>query len=280
VFEEVPYGAAYPYDYYDRPVYRNMVFEDVLIPKGTNALFENCRFVGVTFVEIEPNNGDENFNYVGMLESDGSQKHPDYTAMIGGTEVGDTKLHGNNLRFHHCTFEGAVVSGSSDGTAQPTQYTHVRNKLAFTGTTKFELDKVSDDDERTLFERSALLLPHMSVEMGSFSSPADAGETLELSGAIVAGLLDMRGQVNLRGTIVTTFEPVSGVAPVQGDTSPQFNTTLGYFSEGQGDLEADLPGVGLGKITVTYDPSLALPDGIDGPVEMTPIIATYTEGGK
>jgi len=286
--EEVPFGAAYPYDYYERPVHRNKVFTDLRIPKGTNPLFENCRFIGVTYIEIETANGDENFNYVGMQESDGTDKHPDFEVIVNGTTFDSTpdaqlqhgtKRLGNNVRFHDCTFEGPVVSGALDG-SQPTQFTHVRNKVTFTGDTKFDFDAVPDDDDKALFERSSLLLPHVSVEMGSFLDGASSSEVLELSGAIVAGLIDMRGQIKISGTLITTFEPISGVSPVKGDTAPQFNTTLGYFSQGQGDLEAELPTTGLGNIRLVYDPTLALPDGIDGPIELKPLIGTYRESGR
>ena len=277
--EAVPFEAEYPYDYYDRPVHRNKVFNNLRIPKGSNALFENCRFQGVTYVEIDPNNGDENFNYVGMQESDGTQKHPDYSATVGGTSVSDTKPFGNNLRFHNCKFEGPIVSGSATGT-QPAQYTHVRNKLTFTGNTDFDFDAVTDPEDKALYQRSSLLLPHISVEMGSFKDSYSSSQTLELSGAVVAGLIDMRGQIKLNGTLLTTFLPVSGEAPVKGDTAPQFNVTLGYFSQDDGDLEAKIPDTGLGKISITYDPTLALPDGILGPIELRPIRETYFEGGK
>lgn len=278
-YEEVPYGAAYPYDYYDRPVYRNKTFNGARIRVGANALFENCRFIGVTYIEVSKHNDDENFNYVGMQESDGTPKHPDYNAQVDGSTENDTKPFGNNIRFHDCTFEGPVVSGDSSGD-QPASYTHVRNKVTFTGNTSFEFDKAPDEDKRKLYERSSLLLPHISVEMGSFQDGSSSSETLELSGAVVAGLIDMRGQIDIRGTLITTFEPVSGEAPVKGDTAPQFNTTLGYFSQGQGDLEADLPSGGLGRIRVVYDPTLALPDGIDGPLELRPLIQTYHESGR
>ena len=285
--EAVPYGAAYPYDYYERPVHRNKVFNNLRIPKGTNALFENCKFQGVTFIEVDADNGDENFNYVGMQESDGTQKHPDYDAVVGGSTVSDTKPLGNNIRFHNCTFEGPIVSGQPDGN-QPDQYTHVRNKVTFTGPTSFDFDAVVDEEDRALYERSSLLLPHMSVEMGTHYDPDDPGassfdteaDPIQLSGAIVAGLIDIRGAVTLRGTLITTYLPVSGVAPVKGDTAPQFNTTLGYFDQDNGDLEAGgfTPDTGLGKIRLVYDPTLALPDGIDGPIELRPIETTYYEG--
>ncbi|MEM1107922.1 MAG: type II secretion system protein [Planctomycetota bacterium] len=280
VFEEVPFESPFPYDYYDRPVYENMVFEDTRIPLGTNALFKNCRFIGVTFIEVSPHNDDENFNYVGMQEGDGSPRHPDFDAEVNGSTVSDTKPFGNNIRFDNCRFEGPVVSGSSDGTAQPAGFTHVRNKVNFTGDTTFDFATSTTDDEQRLYERSSLLLPHMSVEMGSFVDGASSDQKLELSGAVVAGLIDMRGQIDLKGTLITTFEPVSGQAPVLGDTAPNFNTTLGYFSQGQGDLEANIPSGGLGKIRLIYDPTIALPDGIDGPIELRPLTETYHEGGQ
>ena len=276
VTEAVPYGAAHPYDFYTRPVYENMTFTNVKIPKGSNALFKNCTFIGVTFVESEMENDDPNFNYAGMQEADGSAKHPDRVVMIDGTEVADTKTVSNNLRFDGCTFEGAVA------TSAPKEYTHTRNKIAFTGNTKFEIDDSDHltEDEKRLYRRSTLLAPQYSIEMGTFVNPSDTGETLELSGTIVAGLIDMRGQIKVNGTIMTTFEPKSETGPVIGETSPQFNTTLGYFSSADGDLEAELPAGGLGVIQVRYDPTIPLPDGISGPIELVPMWGTYREGGR
>ena len=273
--EEVPYGAAHPYDYYERPVFENMTFENVTIPKGTNALFKNCRFVGVTFVDTETDNDDPNFNYAGMQESDGAQKHPDKKAVVNGVEVTDTKAVSNNLRFDGCTFEGAVVS------AVPSEYTHVRNKIAFTGRTRFLIDESPSLSaaEKQLYKRSTILAPHYSIEMGTFVAPSDSNETVKMSGTIVAGLIDMRGQVKVTGTVLTTFEPRSNEGPVIGDTSPQFNTTLGYFPKSAGDLEAELPPNGVGVIQVRYDPTLPLPDGILGAIQIEPEVATYFETG-
>lgn len=271
--EPVPYGAIYPYDHYDRPVFENMTFTDVTIPKGTNALFRNCRFIGVTFIETETDNADPDFNYAGMQREDGSLKHPDRSAMVDGVEVADTKTISNNVRFDGCTFDGSIVTDA------PEEFTHTRNKISFTGTTRFEIEDSAllSEEEKELFRRSTLLAPHYSIEMGSFIAPSDASETVELSGTIVAGVLDMRGQVRVDGTILTTFEPVSDQGPVLGQTSPQFNTTLGYFSASAGDLEAEPPTGGVGVIQIRYNPTLPLPDGILGPIELQPIVATYFE---
>ncbi len=278
--EPVPYGAAYPYDYYDRPVFENMTFTNVTIPKGLNALFKNCRFIGVTFIETATDNEDPNFAYAGMQNPDGTPKHPNLVAKVTNPDTGvvenvsDTKSISNNLRFDNCTFEGSIVTDA------PKQFTQTRNKVSFTGRTEFKIDDSAylDDAQKELFKRSTMLMPHYSVEMGTFISPNDASERLELSGTIVAGVVDMRGQIKIEGSLITTFEPQAGVAPVIGDTSPQFNTTLGYFGSASGDLEAEMPAEGLGLIQIRYDPTLAMPDGIRGPIELRPVTRTYYEG--
>ena len=275
VFESVPFEAAHPYDWYDRAIYENMTFTNVTIPRGTNALFRNCTFIGVTFVDTASDNVDPNYNYAGMMEADGSLKYPDRVASVGGADVDDTRLVSNNLRFHDCTFEGGMVS------EVPNEFTHVRNKITFTGTSRFKIDEADhlSASEKQLFKRSTILMPHYSVEMGTFVDPYASTETVELSGTIVTGLIDLRGQVKVNGTILTTFEPVSGEGPVVGETSPQFNTTLGYFSSAAGDLESELPAIGVGAISVRYDENMPLPDGILGPIEIRPVMATYFEGG-
>ncbi len=281
--EEVPYGSAHPYDYYDRPVYENMTFENVTIPKGTNALFKNCTFKGVTFVETTTGNADADYNFAGVTEADGTLKFPDLHAVVdlgaGPIAINDTKSISNNVRFDGCTFEGNIVSDTTE------RYTHIRNKITFTGRTQFKietseyLNQSSNDHLKQAAQRSTILAPHYSVEMGSFTDPTSTTETVNLSGTIVAGVIDIRGQAKLRGTILTTFEPISFEAPVIGETSPQFNTTLGYFPSGDGDLEAELPSTGVGVIQIVYDPTLALPDGIVGAVDLTPLVASYFEGG-
>ncbi|MCX5662919.1 MAG: hypothetical protein NTW19_24815 [Planctomycetota bacterium] len=276
VHESVPYGAAHPYDYYDRPVYENMTFTDVKIPKGSNALFKNCKFIGCTFVETTTANTDPNFNYVGMQLADGTLKHADKSATVGGQTVTDTKPLSNNIRFDSCKFEGAVVTDVTD------TFTVARNKLSFTGQTTFDPAAASlSSTQKALYAKSSLMAPNYSVEIGTFNNPADAGQNVTLTGTIVGGVIDMRGQVTVDGTLLTTFQPVSNTGPVLGSTSPNYNTTLGYFPSATGDLEAEAPtGPGLGNIRIRYNATRALPDGINGPIQFTPTYTTYVEGGN
>jgi hypothetical protein len=282
VTEEVPFGSPYPYDFYNRTVYRDMTFTDVRIPKGSNALFINCTFDGVTYIESNTELANQfNFNYAGMNEADGSEKHPDKYVLADpdgdpddpDNQIYDTKAESNNLRFHDCTFTGPVVTGTPNGFSQ------VRNKLTFTGNAKFDVEAspTLSSTEKRLYKRSALLAPNYSVEMGTFVAPYETTETVNLQGAVVAGLIDMRGKVSVHGSVITTFKPQADVGPVLGDSAPQFNTTLGYFSASDGDLEAELPTAGLGIIQVRYDPTIPLPDGVVGPIELRPVMATYRE---
>jgi hypothetical protein len=66
---------------------------------------------------------------------------------------------------------------------------------------------------------------------------------------------------------------------VLGETSPQFNTTLGYFSSTEGDMEAELPPSGMGVIQMRYDPTLPAMPGVEAPIELRPVMMTYSEGG-
>jgi hypothetical protein len=290
--EAVPYGADNPYDHYDRPIYYGETFEDVLIPRGTNALFVNCRFIGVTYVDTLASNTMANFNLAGtkeLVQGQLFERYPGKTVTIGGETHPSSKPFANNLRFHSCTFEGAVV------TETPVVFAHQRNKLAFTGVTQFKIASSTDltEEEKRRYRRSRLLAPQFSVEMGQVMppEPADDGsddtsgdeedsESIELTGTIIAGIIDMRGDVYVKGTIVTTYEPTSdGAGPVQDGNSPWFNTTLGYFSDEAGDKEAGDPGGARGKVHLQYDPTIPLPDGINGPVEVLPLPSTYREGG-
>jgi hypothetical protein len=272
--ETVPYNSPHPYDHYDRPVYQNMTFTNVKIPKGSNALFVNCKFVGVTFVDTTPDNGDPNYNFAGQQEADGLYKYLNVSAAVDGNVVTDTKPLSNNIRFHDCTFEGMVAAEA------PQSFAHVRNKLSFTGNTRFDLDAPSlTAAQKAMFVKSTLFAPQYSVDIGTFTQPTSAAEVTQLDGTIVAGVLDIRGQAVIDGTLISTYEPVVGDGPLTyGGNPASFNTTIGYFESSAGDGEGEIPTGGHGKIIVRYDPYRPLPDGISGPIEFRPDLDTYLEG--
>jgi hypothetical protein len=307
-YETTPLGSFSPYDLYLRPIYRGITFQNVLIPIGTNALFENCTFLGVTYVQTESLCQDPNWNYAGALEDadpgpgflirlrfgDLFSSHPD----LG--EVQDSKVLSNNLRFEDCTFLGSLAGDT------PGEYTHWRNKIQITGASRFFADPEDPDlknqpdgddlsdllaslptEQLEEMKKSSIMMPGWSVDVGSFTNEVgldpDSTPRVDLRGLIVAGILDIRGTAAVKGTLLMTFRPVSGEGPLFYDgQTDAFNTTIGYFGPNDGDGEGSDPldpdFSGFGEILLEYDPEIVLPDGIPWPILAEPIPASYREG--
>ncbi len=288
LWERTPFNAPAYTDFYIRPRYENMTFRNVKIPRGLNALFINCTFVGVTHVLSYADNTHVNWQNYGKLQWSDSQaapvpvtqpldksdfaryttgnivdgpanyaSFPDPPVIDGEVKLGaarDTKLYSNNIRFHDCLFVGSIVGDT------PTEFTQVRNKLQFTGATRFtdqhpdEPGNSSlnpDSDDLAEIEKSSMLLPNYSVDIGSFNSPTDtytgsnppAAQNVQLKGTVVAGVLDARGNTSIDGALMLTFAPVAGEGPLssggQSVGNPaNFNSTLGYFGSADGDSES------------------------------------------
>ncbi len=340
-YESMPFNAPTPVDWYYRPVFEHMIFRDVQIPEGLNGLFNDCTFVGATYVRTHAQNynyldpdksqipwneygkmvfdtttgrpkptrsrwvfGDDTSEYdpgtgscdcppldVSILPSEAippnqlilmasspidkgdipasqvaSYSAEDYDALpdpliieairdIGSgpelvpTRVTDSRLYSNNLRFHDSMFVGSIVSDV------PQEYTHVRNKIQFTGKTRFLSEHPTDNslnpEEIDLEElaKSSMMLPNFSADVGTFNSPPE--QEIKLHGAIVAGVLDVRGNAEIKGSLLLTFAPVYGEGPMQDingnpiGNPAGFNTSLGYFGPDDGDEESfdpwDLP---------------------------------------
>jgi hypothetical protein len=327
IWEKMPFNSPSYVDIYYRPRYQNMTFKNVQIPMGTNALFVNCTFIGVTYVRSYVDNTHPNWSLYGQMTWDAASGAPiastqpldksdflEYTTgnssdgpanyssfpdppVINGTirtgAARSTKQYSNNIRFHDCLFVGSIVGDA------PTAYTNVRNKLQFTGSTRFTTTNPNDaspaanPDAAALPEinKSSLLMPNYSVDVGSYGAPTDAytgagaplGQNVLLHGSIVAGVMDIRGNTRVDGALFMTFAPTFGQGPLVqngvGIGNPaNFNCTIGYFGPGDGDGESidpnTLPIVGGVRI-LGYDTDHdGIPD-VDGsqpqPSGSTPI---------
>jgi hypothetical protein len=247
-FESTSYQATY-----QRPVFRNMTFKNVRIPKGLNALFQNCTFEGTTFVELTTNitnssgntttSPGEAMNWSRQMKSGSFSNN---TVLTVNNSHGFAR--GNNLRFDNCTIKGPIASDN------PTAYSHFTNSWEFTNATKF--DNQSDGT-------ATIVAPQTNIEMGSFQDPSAAPSTL--IGVVVAGNIDIRGSSVVDGSIIVT-----------GDGAG--NTTGGWFgpSDGQTDVGADKNGR-YGRLNVRFNPLRALPDGINIPIEIIADSNTYSE---
>ncbi|WP_428940067.1 hypothetical protein [Fontivita pretiosa] len=265
--ERTPYGSTSYQATYKRPVFRNMTFKNVQIPKGLNALFDNCKFEGVTWVEGERDittstgaityDKNEGMNWAKRKVAGDTFSASKPLVGAGQTPAtGETRTRGsergNNLRFNNCTFEGPIAGNYA------TAYTHFANSWEFTGATMFN-NKVD--------QTATIVSPQVNIEMGSFTDPNSAPSTL--IGVVVAGNIDIRGSSNVDGSIIIT-----------GDGAG--NTTLAYFgaSDASTDPNSPMPEGGWGRLNIRYNPNRALPDGINLAIDLMPVIGTYSENVK
>ncbi|MGH7215261.1 MAG: hypothetical protein ACREIT_10910, partial [Tepidisphaeraceae bacterium] len=256
--ERTPFGSTSYQATYRRPVFRGVTFRNCRIPKGLNALFEDCTFEGATFVELTSNitNGgstttDPGHGMTWSKRMESGHTFNKSTALTSSTSKGFKD--GNNLRFNGCVFKGPVASDV------PTAYTHFSNSWEFTGATKFAI--VEDEEWK---KTATIVAPQTNIEMGSFTDPTAAPSTLV--GVVVAGNIDIRGTSVVDGSVIVT-----------GDGAG--HTTLGWF--GASDSSTDpsaMPEGGYGRLSIRYNPYRALPDGIDLPIDILPDGESYTEG--
>jgi hypothetical protein len=274
--------------------------------------------------------------YTGAI-ADGPTNYTDFPdpPVIGGVvrtgAARNTKLYSNNIRFHNCMFVGSVVSDT------PRVFNPVRNKLQFTGSTQFYREHPTQPTQTALnpdaadvaeIAKSSMMLPQYSVELGQFNSPTDtfaggpAPQNVQLRGTIVAGVLDARGNTDIEGSLIMTFRPVLGQAPLEYNgvdvgNPANFNLSLGYFGPTDGDEESldpstlptngagvrivgydtdgdgladvkhdqakpagstDVPFYGYGRVTVRWNPTLPMPDGIMLPLSAVTVSGSYREG--
>lgn len=286
LWEKMPFNAPTSSDYYVRPRYENMTFRNVQIPQGNNGLFINCKFIGVTYVRSYTDNTHVNWSSYGQMSVAGSATSPSYSTtpldksdflrytsgnvvdgpanyasfpdppvINGSVKTGaarNTKLYSNNIRFHNCLFVGSIVGDT------PTNFTNIRNKLQFTGSTRFTTSDPNDPNSPTAnpdpadmaeIEKSSMMMPNYSVDIGSFNAPTDTyaggptGQNIQLRGTVVTGVLDARGNTRIDGALFMTYAPVYGQGPMLQNGQPvgnpaNFNCTLGYFGSESGDGEA------------------------------------------
>ncbi|MFK7883194.1 MAG: hypothetical protein AB8F26_03290 [Phycisphaerales bacterium] len=308
-WEKSPFNSPAFSDVYWRPVFKNFVFRNVEIPMGLNGLFENCTFVGVTYVRAYGDNTHPMWTELGsnVLSSSGTPE-PKYQRYVYGDDAGetgdnapdslpdsaipptslilmtipgetpldtgdvpldeiasygasydllpdpiiidgaritDTKEISNNVRFHDSLFVGSIVADT------PSNYTQVRNKVQFTGATRFTTVHPTEPDNGFLnpdesdledILSSSMMLPNYSVDIGTFNSPAE--QDVRLQGAVIAGVLDARGNTEITGTLLLTFNPEYGEGPLQDvfgnpvGNPAGFNASLGYFGSADGDFES------------------------------------------
>jgi hypothetical protein len=178
--EKTPFGSTTWQATYKRPIFKNVAFKNVQIPKGMNALFDGCTFEGVTWVETEhditnasgsvQSSSTEGMNWAQRKVSGDTFSNTKVLLSSGTPATGQTITKGsqlgNNLRFNNCTFNGPLANNYA------TAYTHFSNSMEFTGATLFD-NKVD--------QTATIVCPQTNIEMGSFTNPGSAPSTMVAS---------------------------------------------------------------------------------------------------
>lgn len=243
---------------YKRPVFQNVVFNNVRIPKGLNAKFVNCTFNGYTSVKMTTNITKAGTSTTTTDPNDGmgwaqQMTSGSFTADTVLTSANSTAFtNGNNLHFNGCTFNGVLTADV------PTAYTHFADSWEFDGTTVMN---------NQVDQAVTIMAPQTNIEMGGFVNPAT--NTSTMVGVVVAGNIDIRGTATVDGSLLVT-----GIGAT--------NTTLGYFgSTDQGQAvppPSQLPAAAngsYGHLFFRFNPARGMPNGITIPVIATPRVSTY-----
>ncbi len=201
-----------------RHVYENQTFTNTKLPSNRNALFRNCTFEDVLYIDCNKN----------------------------------TSSYYNNVRFENCTFNGVIV------TNVPQSFKWMYNCLYFTGEATF--NNTSNIKEATI------LAPHFNVNLGN-TNP-EQNENNILTGAIIGGIVDVRGNAQIYGTIISMCDTTQW--------SSGYVTNIGATLDDGGSETTELGDIGV--ISITPDKDQMLPSGITTPIVIKALQESYSEG--
>ena len=158
----------------------------------------------------------------------------------------------NNVRFENSTFNGTIV------TDVPQSFKWRHNALYFTGQATF--------DNKSGIQEATILAPHFNVNLGN-TNPQQS-ENNVLTGAIIGGIVDVRGNAQVYGTVVSMADTIQW--------SSGYVTNIGATLGDGGSETTELGDVGV--IDITPDPDQMLPNGIISPIIIKRQQSTYSEG--
>ncbi len=201
----------------DRHVYEDQTFANVRLPDNRNALFRNCTF--------------EEILYIDCYKSASS--------------------YYNNVRFENCTFNGIIVTDT------PQSLKWQANCLYFTGEANF--------NNQSSIQEATILAPHFNVDLGN-TNP-EQNDNNVLTGAIVGGIVDVRGNAKINGTIISMCDTTQW--------SSGYVTNIGATLDDGGSETTELGDIGI--IEIEPDKEKMLPSGITSPIVIKTLSETYTE---
>mgnify|MGYP000844881981 CR=1 FL=1 len=230
-------GSSLPLKRY---IYENKTIRNVVVDKGTNALFRNCTFEGVLYVDTE-------------YDGPSVPLPSSYTSSAISSFLSTTKNY-NSIRFENCTFNGVIVTNTPQSL---NSNWWMGNNLYFTGEATF--------NNQSEVREATILAPHFNINLGN-TNP-DQNQNNILTGAIVGGIVDVRGNAQIYGTIISMADTSS--------YSSGYVTNIGVTLDDGGSETTELGDVGV--ISITPEEDMMLPSGIKSDIIIKPDRSTYSE---
>ncbi len=209
----------------NRKTYESKTLSNVVIPSGANALFRNCTFEDVLYVDCRDS----------------------------GPSMYYSSTY-NNIRFENCTFNGTIVTNTPQALNSGWW---MCNQLYFTGEATFH--------NTSTYQEATILAPHFNVDIGN-TNP-NQSENNVLTGAIVGGIVDIRGNAQIYGTIISMADTTI--------YSSGYVTNIGVTLEDGGSETTEAGDIGV--IEITPNEEQMLPGGITSPILLKPLKYTYVE---
>jgi len=163
----------------------------------------------------------------------------------------------NNVRFENCTFNGPIVTGAVPKFGPETWK---KNLLYFTGCSTFK---------NTSMAELTILAPNFNINIGN-TQTLEASQESTLSGIVLGGVVDIRGNVELDGSIISMAAP-------NPDKWGEEQTGIFATNVGFSDENPEAAGPADGVITITPNPDRSLPIGIKSKVVLIPDGNSYVE---
>ena len=181
-----------------------------------------------------------------------------FTGITYVDSAGITKTTGNNIVFENCTFKGPIV------TNVPSSFQWQYNSLNFEGDTTFSANDIAPH-----LNGCTILAPNFNVNVGDFQKQGKSSDS-KITGILVGGIVDIRDNATIEGTIMS-------MADLDSISNPYaYGTNLGYWEgdaeEGGGTVPMTL------NIRITPTPGATLPMGIIKKYTVSPDPDTYSEG--
>jgi hypothetical protein len=155
------------------------------------------------------------------------------------------------VRFDNCTFNGPII------TNVPNQLKWQNNCLYFTGEAAF--------NNTSSIQEATILAPHFNVNLGN-TNPVQSDNNI-LTGAIVGGIVDVRGNAQIYGTIISMCDTTQW--------SSGYVTNIGATLGDGGSETTEVDDIGV--ISITPEEDKMLPSGITTPILIKPLQGTYSE---